>query len=358
MAPGSSPSDSQIWFDHTVAPGESVNSELLITESYSSRDIGIPLRVIRGQEDGPTVFVSGALHGDELNGTGAIRSLIAEGDLVLTKGTLVLIPVLNVLGFERHSRYLPDRRDLNRCFPGNASGSMATRMAKVIFDAIVRRSDYGIDLHTAAVRRTNYPNARADFQNPECMRLAEAFGAGVILDGKGPKGAFRREATNSGCPTIVVEGGEVWKVEPSIVDCMKRGVLNVLKELDMLPGEPEVPIRQVRIRNTKWVRAERGGFLDMHVSPGSTVTAGQPIATNSTLVHQDQNQLIAPFDGIVIGMSTLPAVQPGEPVVHLGRLAGAKTARRVEKQTQADELQRTAHEHLSTNIQIVEPNSL
>ncbi|QDV88186.1 succinylglutamate desuccinylase/aspartoacylase family protein [Planctomycetes bacterium TBK1r] len=356
MVPGSSHSSSQTWFGKSVAPGESVNSELLITESYSSRDVGISLRVIRGLRDGPTVFVSGALHGDEINGTGAIRSLIADNDLQLTAGTVVLIPVLNVLGFERHSRYLPDRRDLNRCFPGNASGSMATRMAKVIFDAIVRRCDYGVDLHTAAVRRTNYPNVRADFRNPDCMRLAEAFGAGVILDGKGPKGSLRREATLADCPTIVVEGGEVWKVEPSIVECMRRGVLNVLKKLEMMEGDPELPIGQVKIRQTKWIRAERGGFMDLHVSPGSTVTAGQPIATNSTLVHQDQNQLLAPFDGIVIGMSTLPAVQPGEPVVHLGRLAGAKSARRVEKHSQADEVQRTAQEHLSTNIQIVDPN--
>lgn len=346
----------QSWFGESVAAGESVNTELLITESYSSRDVGIPLRIIRGDLEGQTVFVSGALHGDELNGTGAIRSLIAEGDLKLIKGTLVLVPVLNVLGFERHSRYLPDRRDLNRCFPGNATGSMATRMAKVIFDAIVRRCDYGVDLHTAAVRRTNYPNVRTDFKNAECMRMAEAFGAGVILDGKGPKGSFRREATMAGCPTIVVEGGEVWKVEPSIVDCMRRGVLNVLKELGMVEGEPEVPLQQVKIKTTKWIRAERGGFMDMHVSPGSTVTAGQPIATNSTLVHQDQNQLLAPFNGIVIGMSTLPAVQPGEPVVHLGRLSGARSARRIEKQTQEDDMQRTAHEHLSTNIQITEPN--
>lgn len=344
------------WFGTSVAPGHSGNIDLVITESYSSRDIVIQARVVRGSEDGPTVFVSGALHGDELNGTGAIRALIADDDLNLAAGTLVLIPVLNVLGFERHSRYLPDRRDLNRCFPGNASGSMATRMAKVIFDAIARRCDFGVDLHTAAVRRTNYPNARADFAEPQCMRLAQAFGAGVILDGKGPKGSFRREATAAGCPTIVVEGGEVWKVEPSIVDCMQRGVLNVLKELKMIDGQPDIPDQQIKIRHTKWIRAERGGFMDLHVAPGTIVRKGQPIATNSTLVHQDQNQLIAPFDGIVIGMSTLPAVQPGEPVVHLGRLAGAKTAKRVEKQTQVDDVQRTAQEHLSTNVNVVDPN--
>ncbi len=343
------------WFGEEVSPGESVNTELVITESYSSRDVAIPIRVVRGNERGPTLFVSGALHGDELNGTGAIRSLIAGENWQLQRGTLVLIPVLNVLGFERHSRYLPDRRDLNRCFPGNASGSMATRMAKVIFDAVVERCDYGIDLHTAAVRRTNYPNIRTAFQQDGCMRLAEAFGAGLILDGRGPKGSFRREATAAGCPTIVVEGGEVWKVEPSVVECMTRGVLNVLKELEMMPGTPDVPANAAKIRKTKWVRAERGGFLDMHVAPGTTVVAGQPLATNSNLVHEDQNRLVAPFDGIVIGMTTLPAVQPGEPVVHLGRLSSFKSARRLEEQTRADDVHRTAQEHLSTSVQVVEP---
>lgn len=343
------------WFGSAIHPGQTVDTELVISESYSSRDVGIAVRVMRGPQPGPTVFVTGALHGDELNGTGAIRSLIADDSWQLERGTLVLIPVLNVLGFERHSRYLPDRRDLNRCFPGSASGSMSARMARVIFDSLVERCDFGMDLHTAALRRTNYPNVRADFGNAECMRLAEAFGCGVILDGRGPKGSFRREATAAGCPTIVVEGGEVWKVEPSVVECMRRGVFNVLKLLDMMEGEAEVPAEQVRIRKTKWIRAERGGFMDLHVAPGGIVRADQPIATTSTLVHAEQNQLLAPFDGIVLGMSTLPAVQPGEPVVHLGRLAGAKSARRARRQAQADTIQRTAAEHLSTSVQVIDP---
>ncbi len=347
--------NSQSWFGRDVAAGTSLNTELEITESYSGRNITIPLRVIRGADPGPTVFVTGALHGDELNGTGAIRSLISDPRWGPHRGNVIMIPVLNVLGFERHSRYLPDRRDLNRCFPGHAAGSMATRMARVIFDAIVSRCDFGIDLHTAAVRRTNYPNARADFTNRECLRLATAFGAGVILDHCGPKRSFRREATAAGCPTIVVEGGEVWKVEPSVLECMTRGIVNVLKELDMFDGEPALPLNQVKLKMTKWIRAERGGFMDMHVAPGTTVVAGQPLATNSSLLQEDQNRLEAPFDGIVIGMTTLPAVQPGEPVIHLGRLASSKTARRVRRESQADEIQRTTQQHLSTNMQVTEP---
>lgn len=347
--------NTQSWFGCDVAAGTYQNTELEITESYSGRNITIPIRVIRGLAPGPTLLVTGALHGDELNGTGAIRSLISDPAWGPIRGNAIMIPVLNVLGFERHSRYLPDRRDLNRCFPGHAAGSMATRMARVIFDAIVSRCDYGIDLHTAAVRRTNYPNVRADFDNPDCLRLATAFGAGVILDNRGPKGSFRREATAAGCATIVIEGGEVWKVEPSVLECMTRGVVNVLKELDMIDGEPIVPVNQVKLKTTKWIRAERGGFMDMHVAPGTTVVTGQPLATNSSLLQEDQNRLNAPFDGIVIGMTTLPAVQPGEPVIHLGRLASPRTAHRVGRQSQADENQRTTQQHLSTNIQVTPP---
>ncbi|MGB7345632.1 MAG: succinylglutamate desuccinylase/aspartoacylase family protein [Pirellulaceae bacterium] len=349
---------SQDWFGVNVKPGQAVSTELVISESYSSRDVVIPIRVRRGLKDGPTVFVTAALHGDELNGTGAIRSMLADSSWELAAGTLLMVPVLNVLGFERHSRYLPDRRDLNRCFPGNSTGSMASRLANVIFDSIVRRCDYGIDLHTAAVRRTNFPNSRADLDNPTCAKLAEAFGSGIIMHGKGPKGSFRREATAAGCPTVVVEGGEVWKVESSVADCMLRGVFNVLKELQMIKGEAEIPKCQAVIRQTKWIRAERGGFMSMHVAPGDSVVKGQVIASNSNLLMEEQSRLEAPFSGIVIGMTTLPAVQPGEPVIHIGRLANPKVAKRHEQHVATDEIQRTAQEHLATNIQVTEPTEL
>ncbi|MFK7738108.1 MAG: succinylglutamate desuccinylase/aspartoacylase family protein [Pirellulaceae bacterium] len=344
------------WFGQNVSVGQSVSTELIITESYSSRDIAIPIRVYRGLESGPTVFVTAALHGDELNGTGAIRAMLSDTDWTLQNGTVVMVPVLNMLGFERHSRYLPDRRDLNRCFPGSSSGSMASRFGETIFKNLVERCDFGIDLHTAAVRRTNFPNARADLDHPDCARLAEAFGAGIILDGKGPKGSLRREATAAGCPTIVVEGGEVWKVESSVSDCMQRGIMNVLMELGMIEGKQDIPENQATIRQTKWIRAERGGFMSMHVAPGDSVVKGQAIASNSNLLSEEQSRLEAPFSGIVIGMTTLPAVQPGEPVVHIGRLANPKVAKRHEEHVATDEIQRTALEHLATNIQVTEPN--
>ena len=194
------------WDGEQILPGEARDINLAISESYSGMTLRIPIHVRRGPEDGPVVFVSAALHGDEINGTGAVRSLLMDSEFDVLRGSVILVPVLNLLGFDRHSRYLPDRRDLNRCFPGSATGSLAGRLAKVIFENIVLRSDFGIDLHTAAVRRTNYPNIRGDLSNPAVRRMAEAFGCELIVDGKGPKRALRPEATKVGCPTIIMEG--------------------------------------------------------------------------------------------------------------------------------------------------------
>ena len=308
------------WIGKGILPGESKDISLAVGESYSGMTVKIPVHVRRAKKDGPIVFVSGALHGDEINGTGAIRHLVQSEDLELTRGTLVLIPVLNILAFDRHSRYLPDRRDLNRTFPGSMTGSLASRMAHTIFNEIVLGCDYGIDLHTASVRRTNYPNIRGDLGNAEVKRIAEAFGSEVIMDSKGPKQSLRREACEAGCHTIVMEAGEVFKVEPGIVESAVRGVLNVLFELDMIGQASVSPDYQVVVKKSKWIRAEKGGFLEFHVAPGDIVDEGQAISTNTNLLGRDRHTVHAPFDSVVIGMTTLPAISPGDPICNLGML--------------------------------------
>ena len=308
------------WDGETILPGESKDIALAVSESYSGMTVNIPIHVRRAKEEGPVVFVTGALHGDEINGTGAVRQLVQDEDFVLTRGSVILIPVLNILAFDRHSRYLPDRRDLNRAFPGSETGSLAGRMARTIFDEIVMRCDYGIDLHSASVRRTNYPNVRGDLKNAEVRRLAEAFGCEIIMDGAGPKQSFRREATTAGCPTIIMEAGEVFKVEPGVVESAVRGVKNVLIELDMLEQSPESPDYQVTVKKSKWIRAEKGGFLEFHVKPGEVIEEGQPISTNTNLLGRDRHTVFAPFNAVVIGMTTLPSISPGDPICNLGRL--------------------------------------
>ncbi len=343
------------WDGTRIAPGEQRVINLAIGENFSGMSLRIPLSVRRAVDDGPVVFVTAALHGDELNGTGAVRQLVQDDELQLTRGTLILVPVLNLPGFDRHSRYLPDRRDLNRCFPGSASGSLASRMARTIFDEIIARSDFGIDLHTAAIRRTNYPSVRADLSSPELESIARAFGAEILLDGKGPKGALRREAARAGCPTIGMEGGEVWKVEPVIVEAALRGVRNVLRSLDMLDGDLEQPTYQVTVKKTRWIRADRGGFLDFHIAPGDLVEKGQPLVTNTNLLGQERNVLHSPFDGIVLGMTTLPAVSPGEPVCHLGKLPrSSKVAELQRGRSGADSLESRIVDGLATNVMVVD----
>lgn len=345
------------WNGRAILPGESHDVHLAVSESYSSMTVKIPIHIRRAPEEGPVVFVTAALHGDEINGTGAVRQLIRDEEFQLRKGTVILVPVLNLLAFDRHSRYLPDRRDLNRSFPGTPTGSLASRMAHTIFEEIVLRADFGIDLHTAAVRRTNYPNVRADMASPEVCKLAESFGSEVIIDNKGPKGAFRRESCRAGCPTIIMEGGEVWKVEPGIVESASRGVRNVLRNLDMLDGKIERPKYQIVVKRSKWIRAEKGGFLRFHISPGDIIEKGQALATNTTLLGRERSVLHSPFDAVVIGMTTLPAISPGEPVCNLGKLPkGNRPDRLLRLRSKStDGLEERVSEDLASNVLVVDP---
>jgi predicted deacylase len=344
------------WFGEEIPLGAARDVSLAVGESYSGMNVQIPIHIRRGPVDGPVVFVTAAIHGDEINGTGAIRGLILDPELRLLRGALILVPVLNLLAFERHSRYLPDRRDLNRSFPGSASGSQASRLAHHIFDEIVCRADYGIDLHTAAVRRTNYPNVRADLSNPAVRGLAEAFGCEIIINKKGPAGALRREACQAGCPTILMEGGEVWKVEPGIAASATRGVKNVLRSLGMLDSPVVNPGYQVVIEKSSWVRAEVGGFLQFHIKPGDLIEEGYPVATNTTLLGQERSVLTAPFNAVVIGMTTLPAISPGEPVCHLGKLPkGSKPAALRHLRQEAHGLEERLSEELASNVLVVAP---
>ena len=344
------------WFGETILPGETRDVNLPVGESYSGMTVQIQIQVRRAKEEGPVIFVTAALHGDEINGTGIIRQLIKDEEFELLKGTLVLVPVLNLPAFDRHSRYLPDRRDLNRCFPGSENGSLASRMANAIFSEIVSRCDYGIDLHTASVRRTNYPNIRGDMSNPEVRQLAESFGTELILNSKGPKGSLRREACLAKCPTIIMEGGEVWKVEPGIVQTGVRGIKNVLCHFGMIEGKIENPKFQITIDTSKWIRAEKGGFLQFHVKPGDMVEKDQPLVTNSTLLGHDHSTLCAPFNAVVIGMTSLPSITPGEPICNLGKLPRKYKPTELKRlRTEEDGLEQRVSEELSSNILVVNP---
>jgi predicted deacylase len=353
-APGPQPAD---WYGVTVGPGEEAETTLVVGETYSGATVRIPMYVRRGRKPGPTVFVSAAVHGDEINGTGTIRELVANPPFTLLAGTLVLVPVVNIFGFERHSRYLPDRRDLNRSFPGSPTGPLASRLAYAVFEGLIQHCDYGIDLHTAALRRTNYPNVRADLTDPKVARLARAFGAELIVSSPGPEGSLRRSACEAGVPTIILEAGETLKVEPGIMAYAVRGVHHCLVGLGMADGTVDAPPYHLEVDRTRWIRADAGGFLRFHVAPGDTVEAGALLATNTTLLGREQNQLFAERGGIVLGMTTNPAVAPGDPVVHLA-FAQSGAVRRVERaigRMDEDSLESRVRDQLATNLHVHEP---
>ena len=338
-----------------VDVGEEADLRLSVSETFTGNDLSLPLRVMRSDQPGPTLFVTAAVHGDEINGTGIVHELMFSRKPTLTRGTLLLVPVVDLFGFETQSRYMPDRRDLNRCFPGSPNGSLSRRVARTLFDEIVTKCDFGLDLHSAATGRTNFPNIRADMGNKGCRRLAEAFGCELIVDGKGPEGSLRRQAVKAGVPTVILEAGEPSKIEPTVLEIGVRGVLNVLAELGMIDGEVQPPPYQTRVQRTTWLRAQAGGLLRFHVAPGDLVDAGQPISTNVDIFGESQNVLTSPCDGIVLGMTTLPVVKPGEPICHIAvPQQSVRSIREALADAGSRSLDRRVRRDLATNVTVTE----
>ncbi len=214
-------------------------------------------------------------------------------------------------------------------------------------------------MHTAAVRRTNYPNVRADLKNPIVRKMALAFGCELIVHSKGTEGTLRRAAVDRKIPTIVIEAGEVWKIEPGVVHLGVEGSLNVLRHLRMIPGKVDKPPFQIEVHKSAWVRAECGGILKFHAQLGDVVKKGQTLATNNSIFGTEQNLLRAPADGIIMGMTTMPAVKPGEPIFHIALtdIPYKSLKRRIGSRRQA-QLHRQVQHELGTSLLIQPLSSL
>jgi predicted deacylase len=313
-----------------VAPGQSREIYLKVSESFLSSSIQIPIHVIRGHKPGPTAFVLAAVHGDEINGVDIVRRLIFDIDHEQLTGTLIAVPVVNIPGFLDRSRYLPYHRDLNRYFPGKPRGNNAERIAYRIFREIVQKCDFGIDLHTASGGRANLPHVRGDMSNPKVRKLARAFGSSIILNQTGQRGTLRREATESNVPTIIFEAGEINRFSPKISQLGLCGVLNVLCEMGMWPNSDRVkPPFQVIVRTSDWIRAEKGGILDLDVRPGDLVYQDDLIGRILNPFGKTVTRVKSAHTGIVVGITKEPLTVPGTGIVHVAKLK--KTLARVEK---------------------------
>ncbi len=304
-----------------IAAGETREIYLKVSESFLSGAIQVPVTVIRGRKPGPIGFVLAAIHGDEINGADIVRRLIFDVDHEKLSGTLIAIPVVNIPGFLIQSRYLPYHRDLNRFFPGKRNGNNAERFAYRLFSEIIQKCDFGIDLHTAASGRLNLPHVRGDMSHPRVRNLARAFGATVLVDQRGVKGSLRREATDIGVPTILFEAGETQRFSRKTSLIGLNGVLSVFSEMGMWPEYEEArPPFQVIVKASDWVRAEKGGILDLVVKPGDLIYQGDWIGSILNPFGKTVTQIRAPTTGIVIGVTTAPLTIPGTGIVHVARL--------------------------------------
>lgn len=288
----------------------------------------LPVRVIRGKKDGPVVFVSAAIHGDELNGIEIIRRLRKLTILKKLKGTLILVPIVNVYGIMTLSRYLPDRRDLNRSFPGSSKGSLAGRVAKTFFDEIVKKCDLGIDLHTASIHKSNLPQVRTNIDNEYTFKLAKAFQAPVVLHSELRDGSLRSVAQEEGVPILLYEAGEALRFDETSIRIGVQGIVNVLRENEMLPKVVRKTPRKIPIvtKISKWIRASESGMIRTIKALGDTVEKNEIIAYIDEPLDDDVFEVLSPFDGVIIGKSEIPLVQEGDAVFHIAQLNNLEMA--------------------------------
>ncbi|MDH3339109.1 MAG: succinylglutamate desuccinylase/aspartoacylase family protein [Gammaproteobacteria bacterium] len=301
-----------------VLPGTSQRLSWSATELFEGVPVSTPVLVVNGALPGPTLCLTAAVHGDELNGIEMVRRVMHDLEPAKVSGAVIGIPIVNVQGFRRGSRYLPDRRDLNRYFPGNPNGSAASRIAHSFFTNVIAQCDALIDLHTGSFERANLPQIRADLRDPDVITLTQGFGSMVILHSTPAAGTLRYAATRAGIPAVTLEAGGPSQLELNEVKLGVKGIETLVNTLGMvrkmrLWGQPE-PVYY----RSSWVRADNGGILLGNVSLGSTVRKGDLLGTITDPMNNARTELRSPYSGRVIGMARNQVVMPGFAAFHVG----------------------------------------
>lgn len=314
-----------------IAAGTRQTVNLTVADLTIGTPVQLPVIVHRGAKPGPVMFLSAAMHGDEINSVEIVRRVLKLPALSELAGTLLAVPVVNVLAFLHQSRYLPDRRDLNRSFPGSDSGSLAARLAHLFLSEVVGKADFGIDLHTGAIHRPNLPQIRADLSNADNKRLAKAFGAPLFLDSKPSEGTLRAYTTAKGIPAILYEACEALRFDETAIRIGVQGVANVMMELEMLPKAADAPVSTVApiyAKSEGWARAPVSGILRSQAALGDAVKKGQTLGVIGNPFDEREVPVLAPFGGIIIGRVMLPLIYEGEAAFHIARV---ETPNEVEK---------------------------
>ena len=305
-----------------IPAGKTMQIEMPVVRLYTDTDICMPVHVIRSKNPGPTVFVTAAVHGDELNGIEIVRRLINQKSLRLSAGTLILVPMVNVYGVLNQSRYMPDRRDLNRCFPGSSKGSLAGIVADKLLSEIISHCQYGIDLHTGAIHRSNLPQIRANLKDEETKALAEAFGVPVLLNASIRDGSLRQAAVENGTKVLLYEAGQALRFDELSIRAGIHGITNVLAKLNML-SQPKrkhakkTPITPFVANTSSWTRATASGIVSNLKNLGDLVQVGDPLAKIGSPFGEVFDTVRAHRAGIIIGKQNIPLVQEGDAMFHV-----------------------------------------
>ncbi|MDJ0949378.1 MAG: succinylglutamate desuccinylase/aspartoacylase family protein [Alphaproteobacteria bacterium] len=309
-----------------IGAGQNRTVDIPITDLSTHTPINMPVRVIHGRKDGPVLLVCAAIHGDEINGVEIIRRLMRLSAVRRVRGTLIAVPIVNVFGFLSNSRYLPDRRDLNRSFPGRASGSLAARLAGLFMQEIVSKSTHGIDLHTAAAHRDNYPQIRGNLDDPELEKMARAFGVPVLINAEFREGSLRSAAADIGVPVLVYEGGEALRFDEVVIRSGVNGVVRCMRAIGMLrPSKSrKKAIKSAIVRSSMWVRAPQSGVLRAVIPLGRPVESGTLLGLITDPFGRNELEVKASSSGVLIGRTNLPLVHEGDALFHIGRLEGTK----------------------------------
>ncbi len=304
---------------HVVEPGDSARLELPVARLPTQTYLSLPVCAVHGARPGPTVWLSAVLHGDELAGVEIIRRVLERLSAPRLEGSLIAVPIVNVFGFISQSRYLPDRRDLNRSFPGSARGSLAARLANLFMTEVVKQCTHGIDLHTGSSHRRNLPQIRADLDDPDTRRIAAAFGAPVMIHSRVRDGSLREAATRYGIPTLVYEGGAPHRFDDFAVEAGVKGVLRVLTALGMGRFAQPARSRSLVAPSSFWVRARRSGLFRTTVTLGDQLGEGDLLGIISDAFGDVALDVRATEGGTVIGLALNPLVSQGDALVHLAR---------------------------------------
>jgi predicted deacylase len=309
--------------DQVVAAGTMAELELPVARLFTGTWLNLPVGVVHGSTPGPRLWLSAALHGDELNGMEIIRIVLDEIDVRRLRGTIVAVPVVNVFGFIERDRYLPDRRDLNRAFPGSKTGSLAARLAHLFLTEVVEPCDVGIDFHTGSNHRANLPQIRAHLKDAETRRLAEAFSAPFMCQTPPIHGTLRSTALRLGKKYLLFEGGEPLRFESDVIAMGVRGTRRVLAELGMYESLDEAtPRPSFEATKMRWLRASRSGVFRLRTTLGAQVRSGELLGyLSSSFFPSKSRRIVAPFAGLVIGFTHNPLVNQGDALLHLA--AGA-----------------------------------